>query len=485
MSSGDDVTRSAVRRRLDQFFAANVAAELPPFAPERDTDRFTIAGGRIGLVRRIGVGSFGEVFLGVDHVLGRQVAVKIPRFQGAMSPALLHRFDVEAKSLARLDHPAIACVLEADVRGEVPYIVSEFCSGPDLASWMRTNRCDDLPEVLRLACVLAGALHHAHLRGVIHRDIKPANILLRPKFVGACRLSDFDPLLTDFGLARLFDATSEWSSNSALIGTPLFMAPEQAWGDADVGPASDVYSLAAVMMQLINDGPIRDAETYAELMEQLRIATPPKIDCRLADFTVDHAAVCRRALAHLPEHRYPSASDFAEDLQCLIDGRTPSARTLPIGSRVWRRIAAPHRLVEYCRAIQIIAAVRIFYAGASLISLMSSAALKTTAAERFEFIWQLVCVAVPYDVALFAVTHRRSHRGLPNWLETATLITLIAWTVLMFLSTLNVVEASTFYRRSAEARIAGLTMITLLFLAQTIAWIASRPAAARARRRRP
>lgn len=491
MSSDNAVTRSGVQRKLDQLFAAQLPpGQLPSIAPEENFDRWTIAGGRIRLIRRIGGGSFGDVYLAVDQSLGREVAVKIPRAHWILNSPMLDRFAIEAKSLARLDHPSIAKIYETgvttssnDSSQDIPYLVLEFCCGPDLATWLRLNVCDDLCEVVQFIRELTLGLDHAHQRGVIHGDVKPANVLMRPKFDGAKRLSDFHPMLTDFGLARLFDSSLELTGGSTIVGTPLYMSPEQAWGNiGDVGPASDQYSLASVWVQMMTGKSLHQAETYADLIDQFRSCTPPAIDCRLDGFGHDHLAVCQRALASLPEHRYATAGDFAADLQCLIGGTTPSSRQVKPWRRWWRRASAPHRLVEFCSVIEIIAAVRILYAGIGY-ELVAWTPGLTSAAERSESLALLLGIAVPYDVALILVTHRRSRRGLPGWLETATLISLIGWTILMSLSALHVVEASSFYERSAEARIAGLTLITLLFLAQTIAWIASRLAAARVRRR--
>src|SRR5262249_36687407 len=195
--------------------------------------------GRFQLARELGRGGCGVVYLALDPLLGREVALKVPHAEAALSPQLRDRFHREARAASSLDHPNIVPVHEVGQVGPVHFIVSASCPGVTLAEWPKCRRAPvPFSDAASLMVLLADALAHAHDRGVVHRDLKPANILLahNPKAeisplkapaVSEGRISDFVPRIADFGLAKLLESSSEAPTRSGIIlGTVNYMAPE-------------------------------------------------------------------------------------------------------------------------------------------------------------------------------------------------------------------------------------------------------------------
>jgi serine/threonine protein kinase len=208
----------------------------------------------------LGRGGCGVVFLAYDPQLRRQVALKVPRAETLFSPDLRARFQHEARAAAALDHPNLVPVYEAGEEGSVCYIASAYCPGVTLAAWLK-ERTEPVPYRLaaRLIATLAEAVEHAHRHGVLHRDLKPSNVMLETPAKGLPPGVEEDglgfiPKVTDFGLAKLLDGdagstTMAYPTQSgAVLGTPSYMAPEQASGQSKAaGPAADVFALGAVL----------------------------------------------------------------------------------------------------------------------------------------------------------------------------------------------------------------------------------------------
>ncbi|MGE3779709.1 MAG: protein kinase, partial [Pirellulaceae bacterium] len=199
--------------------------------------------GRFEIRRELGRGGYGVVFLAYDPQLRREVALKVPRAETLIELGLRARFEHEARAAAGLQHPHIVQVFEAGDVGLVCYIASAYCPGVNLADWLR-QRHDPVPyrDAARLVAVLADAVDHAHERGVLHRDLKPANVILQHRSwsesalrAGETRkngnlpdLAECDPVITDFGLALTEHDQSRCTITGTILGTPNYMAPEQA-----------------------------------------------------------------------------------------------------------------------------------------------------------------------------------------------------------------------------------------------------------------
>ncbi|MEQ1829075.1 MAG: serine/threonine-protein kinase [Pirellula sp.] len=184
---------------------------------------------RFEVVREIGRGGFGIVYLANDPALHRQVAIKIPRIESMGTGTLQNRFAKEAEIAASLDHLHIVPVFEVGTTIDGIYIVSLYCPGKNLAQWLlehpRELNCN---QIVELMICIGDAMAYCHERGVLHRDIKPANVLLFPSSFGSL---PFTPRLNDFGLAKVLESTMSETASSVMLGTPLYMAPEQACSD--------------------------------------------------------------------------------------------------------------------------------------------------------------------------------------------------------------------------------------------------------------
>lgn len=274
-----------------------------------------LRGGRYELTERIAVGGMGEVWAGVDNVLGRSIAVKILRDDLVDSPGFLDRFRAEARHTAALAHPGIAGVFDyGEERRDgrcVAYLVMELVEGSPLSKVIADRGTLSVSTSLSLLAQVAEALHAAHVQGVVHRDVKPGNILL---------LDDGSIKVTDFGVARAASSASI-TEVGQIVGTAQYMSPEQARGD-DVTPSSDIYSLGVIGYELLVGRPPFTGDHPAALaMAHVQQSPPPLPPAVPAPVR----SAIERALAKDPARRPSDARAFAGELRRLQAGPLATA----------------------------------------------------------------------------------------------------------------------------------------------------------------
>jgi serine/threonine-protein kinase len=279
------------------------------------------------LLEQIGRGGQGVVFRAHQKSLNRTVALKVISLGQWASEAHVKRFRREAEAAARLEHPCIVPIYEVGERDGSCYFSMKFVEGGQLDEVIRREPMP-IRQAAELIVKVARTVYYAHEHGILHRDIKPGNILLD---------QNGEPHLTDFGLARLVESESTVTRTMEVLGTPSYMAPEQAEGDnAAVGSATDVYGLGAVLYQLLTGQPPFAGGTTYETIKLLLDTEPrqprlwnPKIDR-------DLSTICLKCLEKDPQCRYSSALALAEDLECWLEGRPIAARPISAPARIWR-----------------------------------------------------------------------------------------------------------------------------------------------------
>jgi hypothetical protein len=271
----------------------------------------------------------GVVYKARQVKANRPVALKVILAGGHAGESELARFRTEGEALARLTHPNIVQVFEVGEHQGRPFFSLELCPGGSLD---RKLAGTPLPprEAARLVEVLARAMHAAHQANVIHRDLKPANVLLS---------ADGTPKITDFGLAKKLDDGANPTVTGAVMGTPSYMAPEQAEGKKDVGPAADGYALGAILYECLTGRPPFKAPTALDTLMQVVADEPVPPSRLLRRVPFDLETICLKCLQKVPARRYASAQALAEDLARFLEGRPILARrpSLLVQARYWCR----------------------------------------------------------------------------------------------------------------------------------------------------
>lgn len=322
----------AVLRTLELDRRQRTEADAPPAGPPPgvavDPDSGINRFGRFEVLGELGRGGFGIVLHAYDPVLQREVAVKVPRPEVLLAPALKRRLVSEAKAAAGLDHPNIVPLYEAGDHHGIPYLVSAYCSGPNLADWLSQPETRiSWRQAANLVAQVAEAVAAIHERGIWHRDLKPSNILLQPREAAETAELPFVPRVTDFGLAKLTELQTVTTAQGARLGTLPYMAPEQASGCVEaIGPASDIYALGVILYELLAGVPPFKGRTDLETLQQMALQEPPSL--RRFDRKLPRAleTVCLKCLAREPGARYDSAAELATELRRVLAGMPIKAR---------------------------------------------------------------------------------------------------------------------------------------------------------------
>ncbi|HLJ91841.1 MAG TPA: bifunctional serine/threonine-protein kinase/formylglycine-generating enzyme family protein [Gemmataceae bacterium] len=305
--------------------------------------------GRFEILRELGRGGFGIVYLAYDGMLRREVALKVPRPEVLEDAELRGRFVREARLAAALDHPNLVPVLDVHDDGLVCFIITAYCRGRSLHAWL-SERTEPVPArtAATLAAALAAAVDHVHRRGILHRDIKPGNVLLEPTepdIPGRDGLG-FTPRLTDFGLAKSqAGSTTHHTRTGALLGTPAYMAPEQADPRfAEVSPATDVYALGVLLYEVLTGQMPFQGSTQLDTLRQILDDEPIALRRLRRGVPRDLETICHKCLTKNPAKRYRTAKALGQDLGRFLEGRPIEAKPAGLWERgkrwAWRNPAA-------------------------------------------------------------------------------------------------------------------------------------------------
>ncbi len=323
---------------LEKLKALHSVAHFVPTASASNSSHGNLPREKIKdykLLRSLGRGGMGEVFLAEQESLGRQVALKILHASAFVSSESSLRFHREAKSLARLRHPHVVTVFDFGIDDGAHYLVMEFIPGQSLADVLKEKPQAggvSTVQAVRWSMEIARALEAVHQEGILHRDVKPSNIRITP---------EGRAVLVDFGLA--FDGQDKRQDlTQSFLGSPSFAAPEQIRGYPLLSPAADIYSLGTTLYRCVSGVLPFQAKDLDQLFHQILTKEPPSLRSHRPGIPRDLAVVVHHAMDKQAQHRYPTAAAFAEDLQALLEFR-PIAAQPPSLLRRFRYWAHQHR----------------------------------------------------------------------------------------------------------------------------------------------
>ncbi|HEU5246491.1 MAG TPA: serine/threonine-protein kinase, partial [Candidatus Udaeobacter sp.] len=312
LETGGEVSKAVYETVLDELDARDKPWQL----------------GNYEILEQIGCGGMGVIYRARQRHSRRIVAVKRVLSYRADSPGALQRFRREAQAVASLDHPNILPIYEvSESEDGLPFFSMKLAEKGSLHENAASLR-NQPRKCVQLMAKVAHAVEYAHSRGVLHRDLKPGNILLNDRG---------EPLVSDFGLAKLLDGNNDLTRSLTTFGTAGFIAPEQADGAAaDLTPAADVYSLGAVLFNVLAGRPPFLGSNPVSVIRQASETQAPKLRSLAPSLDRDLETICARCLERDPKARYQSAGDLAADLECWLGSRPIVARPVSAPARIWR-----------------------------------------------------------------------------------------------------------------------------------------------------
>lgn len=352
------------------------------------------------IIGELGHGGMGVVYKARQSQANRIVALKMILSSRHAGGEARKRFHIEAEAVARLQHPNIVQLYEVGEHDGYPFFSLEYCEGGTLASHLKSEPIST-ERAARLVETLARAMHYAHERGVVHRDLKPANVLLGEAGI---------PKIADFGLAKRLDSDQDYTRTGEIMGTPDFMAPEQASGHTrEIGPCTDIYALGAILYDMLTGRPPFQAPSVLEALELVRTQEPvPPSRLRLK-LSRDLETICLKALQKEPRKRYASALDMAEDLKSFLADEPIKARP----------VSTIERGVRWCRRNRVVASLLLVLAVVFFSGMVFSVLVWRESASQYD---ELAIQGVSVQAATLEqlreqytseVVARASSRGVP------------------------------------------------------------------------
>ncbi|MBI1831028.1 MAG: serine/threonine protein kinase [Planctomycetes bacterium] len=329
---GDQPAASEYRDRFPQIVIDG--REVETRMPKRTSDALPQLDG-YEVLEELGHGGMGVVYKARQIGLDRIVALKMIRAGASANEEDRVRFQVEAEASAQLRHPNIVQIYEVGDKDGLPFFSLEFVEGGSLDRALSGNP-QEPRDAATLIETLARAMHYAHEQGVIHRDLKPANVLLQiadrimqnestpQSAIG--NLQSAIPKITDFGLAKRLEADSKQTQTGAVLGTPSYMAPEQATAKKDIGPAADIYALGAILYEMLTGRPPFRGPSAWDTLNQVVHDEPVPPSQLQPTVPRDLETICLKCLEKAPANRYASAQALADDLERWLSGEAIQAR---------------------------------------------------------------------------------------------------------------------------------------------------------------
>ncbi len=334
-----------------------------------DTDDSELIAGH-KILGELGRGGMGVVYKARQVKLNRVVALKMVLAGAHAGSEQLARFQTEAEAVARLQHPNVVQIYEVGEHEGLPFFSLEYVDGGSLAGRIG-GKPQPPADAARMVERLADAMDSAHRQQIIHRDLKPANVLLT---------ADGDPKITDFGLAKRLEGDSGQTRSGTLMGTPSYMAPEQARGDTkNVGPLSDIYALGAILYEMLTGRPPFQGTTIVEVLDLVQKQEPVPPSRLQPNVPRDLETICLKCLQKEPPQRYATAGALAADLLRFLGGETIMARPVGHVEKGWRWCRRNPRLAGLTAAVVFLCVI----AGTAVTALwIHSARAEQAAQER-------------------------------------------------------------------------------------------------------